>query len=163
MTKSNSQEKTKRFSKYKPLFFGVAIFLLIILISIAITYAIYQTSHRGQETRIDSKIRSNEERGKRVDDQALVDKNYKGYQYSLHFYADNYFAQKDYNDTQEVLNRILGNVPKDQIQDGTYLRLSMLYKATKNKSKYEQYTQLLVEKLKQEGNNQDAVYYEKQL
>jgi len=104
-----------------------------------------------------------ENSAKTSDQKYLDDKDYAKYQTSLSFYFDSYMANKDYDASEKVLNNILHNVPADKLSVDTYADLSILYKAKHDDKKYRHYTEILIEKLKQQGYTKEAESYMEQL
>jgi len=161
MVKVDSTKKTKKPHKFiKPLFV-VVIILLILSLSVFVIYHISNVNKKVNKR--SATVSKTEQRYSKINNQNLANKDYESYQIVLQEYYQGYFIAKDYKSAENVLKEILTNVPKNSINSSTYYCLSQLYKSENNISQYSKYTKLLISSLQNEGRNEDAAYYKKQL
>jgi tetratricopeptide (TPR) repeat protein len=154
-----------KLTKRRLLLLSVVI-LLFILISLFVylTYFHSTKSDKKNNQRSDVEILHDDEaRTKGLEEQLLNKKDYEGYQNTVYIYFNAYYNRKEYTEAERIFSKITLNVPEDQINSSSYYKIAYLYKDKSDKANYSKYAKLLIERLKKEGKNQDAVAVEKDL
>lgn len=161
---SKDHQKTKKPINYKLVVSLIVIVFLVLLAAVFIFLTQKGNDQDSSQTqRAKKAAQIAEKRYKDINQDQLDEKDYVGYQISLRSYAEGYSRAKDYASAERVLKKILNDVPTDQIEAETYYDLSQLYKNLNNKDEYEKYMKLFIQRLKAEGRQKDAEYYEKKL
>jgi len=145
---------------------AASILLLVLLVIVSILYVLSRHSDtkgiRENESHI-KRIQSFEDTSKGSAQSYLGEKDYERYQLALIWSTSDYIEAKDYPSAEKLLNTILDTVPADKLTVNTYTQLSKLYKAKHDDKKYHQYTELLINKLNQQGLTEEAKLYKEQL
>jgi len=135
--------------------------LLNLIAAAILVLAVFLVVYNKVNHKSDPMKAAGENRSAAADNNLLQNHDYTGYQSELTLYADVYTGDHRYSDAERVLNTIVQNVPKDQINSSTYRSFWYLYQQKGDAQNRKKYALLTAEKLKQEGQPQAAAAFEK--
>jgi uncharacterized protein YpmB len=133
--------------------------LLVVVILVALAYWLvhnHNENNRKKQAAQPQTINQLESTLSKQTQPQVANGDYTTYQTTQGLIANKYISEKDLPDAERVMKDVLAKVPKDKIISQTYFTMVSLETAKKDNAAVKQYLQLLIAKLRSDGDSQGA-------